>query len=266
MNWKRLLTIALLLALLIAGPGAALAAEPAQAEALLNNVPHTGMLTGNPAGAFAYYRIDYPGDDRVISIELSVSPGDPATMRGVGINLYGPNGIVLGEVVPIGSGVAILYGDQVQATWLVQVYNYLPNTSVNYSIVAKGLPEVPAVATAPSATPKPAGTVSAAPAKTFAVSGMLIGEAGGAFVRIPSDYAGNGAQARYTLTFGADNPVVAQGVGLTVYGPDGSSWTAEPTGVPGERRVTFSSTASGHYELVIHNYIPGFALHYSVSD
>jgi hypothetical protein len=266
MNWKRLLSFTVLLALLLVGPGAALAADPVQSEALYNNAPRAGTLTGNPAGAFAYYRIDYPGDDRVISIELSVSPGDPATMSGVGINLYGPNGVVLGEVVPIGSGVAILYGDQVQATWLVQVYNYLPNTAVHYSIIAKGLPEVLVATAAPAPTPAAGTAVTMAPAKAFPVSGTLVGERGGAFVRIPSDYTGSGAQARYTLMFSSDTPVVAQGVGLTVYGPDGSSWTAEPTGTPGERRVTFSSTASGLYELVIHNYIPGFAMHYSVSD
>lgn len=263
MKRKTSWALILLLAIVCAGPWSALAAtaDPLQAKRLFNDVPLGGTLMGNRAGAFAYYRIEYPGDDRVIAVELSVTPGDPATMRGVGINLYGPNGFKMGETVPIGSGVAVLYGDKVKATWIVQVYNYLPDVTVRYSIVARGLPEVQTPAAAPATAPVVAPAPTAAPR----MSGTLLGSRGGAFARIPLEYAGDGSEARYKLIFSPDDPVVANGIGVTVYGPDGRAWAGQLTGVPGERVVVFSSSAAGRYELVIHNYIEGLAIQYSVS-
>lgn len=262
MKLKSSVWLVLVLAVACVGPWGALAAtaDPSQAERLFNDVPLSGTLTGSRAGAFAYYRIEYPGDDRVIAIELSVTPGDPATMRGVGINLYGPNGFKMGELVPIGSGVAVLYGDKVRATWIVQVYNYLPDVTVQYSIVAKGLPEVQAPAVRAATAP----VMAPAPAAAPRMSGTLLGNRGGAFARIPLEYAGDGSEARYKLIFSPDDPVVANGVGLTVYGPGGRAWAGQPTGTPGERVVTFSSGAAGRYELVVHNYIEGLLIQYSV--
>ncbi len=263
MKLKSSVWLILVLAVMCVAPFGALAgaSDPAQAERLFNDVPLGGTLTGSRAGAFAYYRIEYPGDDRVISVELSVTPGDPAMMQGVGINLYGPNGFKMGEPVPIGSGVAVLYGDNVRATWIVQVYNYLPDVTVQYSIVARGLPEVPAPTAATVATP----VVAPAPAAAPRMSGALLGNRGGAFARIPLEYAGDGSEVRYKLIFSPDDPVVVNGVGLTVYGPDGRAWAGQPTGTPGERVVAFSSSVAGRYELVVYNYIEGLVIQYSVS-
>ena len=54
-------------------------------------------LTGNRAGAFAYYSIDYPGDGRIITIELDMAPGDPVVMQAAGFNVYGPNAYYIGS-------------------------------------------------------------------------------------------------------------------------------------------------------------------------
>lgn len=120
-------------------------------QELMDNVPLEGTLTGSRAGAFRYYTIEYPGDLRVVNIEMWFAPADPVTRLGVGFNVYGPNGYFIGEggeAEGAADGLLRLwYSDASKATWLVQVYNYIPDHTIGYTIVAEGLPRalVPSV-------------------------------------------------------------------------------------------------------------------------
>jgi len=261
---KKIGVLLLAVALLLLGAQAVLAgSDPATAERLYNNTPVSGALVGNRGGAFAYYKIEYPGDNRVVSVELSVSPGDPAAMKGIVLKLYNASGSELGLAVPIDKGLAVPYGDTTQGTWLVQVGNYLHGTVVNYTLVAKGLPAAAAPTTAPvsapAAAPAPAPAIAG-----FPLSGTLTGDRAGAFVRADLGYAADGSNLVVSLNYTPADPATAKGIGLTVYGPDGRSWQAKPADGPGNLKATVNSDVPGKYEVVVWNYIHGFTMDYRV--
>jgi len=251
-----LMACALTLGAIAAAPGSATA--PA---VLWDNQPISHMLTGNGGGAFAYYAIDYPGDGRVVTIELRYVPADPVTKLGVGFQVYGPNGYWIGQGLQMansdGVGVTQLqYSDHNPATWLVQVYNYLPGHNVWYDIVAQGLPPVPAApaAPAPLASP-PAGS-------SLAAAGQLVGNGGGAFAKYDLTVPAYSSDVLVTLTWWPDDPVIATGVGFVVYGQSGEVARGDPTGRPGERSVTLPAGRPGSYLVQIYNYMPGLAIGY----
>jgi len=261
-------SILLVLALTLLGAGAVLAGpDPAQADPLYNETPISGTLTGSRGGAFAYYKVNYPGNGNVVSVELSVSPGDPAAMKGISLKLYSASGTELGVVVPTGTGLAVPYSDDTQGTWTVQIGNYLDGVTVAYTIVAKGLPKVqtPVKETAPAAPQaanRPAVTVKA---PTPSV-GALAGNNAGAFARIELDYPADGSEMHVTLNYSPADPATRRGVGLTVYGPNGQSWKGQPGATPGEIKAIVASSAAGKYEAVVWNYISGFSIDYKVTQ
>jgi hypothetical protein len=268
-NGKTLLRVFVVCALGLS----ALAAAPSSAEApqaLQNEQAVSGVLTGNGGGAFAYYAISYPGDESVVTIELRYDPADPVTNSGVGFNVYGPNGFSIGQGAFVadtgGDGVLRLeYGDDNAATWLVQVYNYIPGASIGYSIMAEGLPATAAQAAQPATevvtTPQPA-----AAAVPLTGSGHLTGNAGGAYaiykVTVPAD----GSDMQVTMTWSPDDPIIATGVGFVAYGPSGEVRRGTGTGNPGERKVTLATSEPGVYEIQVYNYIGGLTIQYALSS
>ena len=146
-RFQRALSVAgLMLAMSVGVPAASVAqsVDNTQPEMLINDVPASGTLVGNRAGAFHYYAIEYPGDLRVVTLEMESRPDDPVTRLGVGFNVYGPNGFFIGqsegpeeeEDAPL----LLQYSDGNAATWLIQVFNYLPGHRIDYTIVGRGLP------------------------------------------------------------------------------------------------------------------------------
>ncbi len=338
--------------------------EPQQ---LMDNVPIEGTLTGSRAGAFHYYAIEYPGDLRVVNIELWFAPADPVTRLGVGFNVYGPNGYFIGEGAEAGGAgdglLRLWYSDAREATWLVQVYNYIPDQTIGYSIVAQGLPR----ALSPSVTVTHqvisegmvtvAEVVSSGPgwivihaeeddepgpvlgyswvaagvntdvkvkldtSKVTSVlyamlhtdqgdvavyefpgadgpvqvggypvmlsfrvlegplmavgeldigldaskSGLLPGNVGGSFAKYYFSSPGDSSLITVRLAFVPDTPAMAGGVGFDVYGPSGRVASGLSTGVPTERKATFSATDSGQYLVQVYNYVQGTTLDYTLT-
>lgn len=73
---KEVLAVALACVLCLA----VVAATPSSADApqvLRNEQPVSEVLTGNAAGAFAFYAVEYAGDVSVATIELRYAPADP---------------------------------------------------------------------------------------------------------------------------------------------------------------------------------------------
>ncbi|MHB9033034.1 MAG: prenyltransferase/squalene oxidase repeat-containing protein [Anaerolineae bacterium] len=89
-------------------------------------------LPGSSAGAFNYYTLTAPENGQV-TIVLSGLPGDPLAARGLGFAVYGPGGLVAqGADV---NGVASVTIDTVGSQALtIQVYNYLPNLNLRYTL------------------------------------------------------------------------------------------------------------------------------------
>ncbi len=265
---KRLLAVlaacALSLSVIAAAPSSANAAQT-----LHNAEAVSGTLTGNGGGAFAYYAVDYSGDATVVTIELRYVPADPVTNVGVGFNVYGPNGFYIGKGQMVadtgGDGVLRLeYADSTKATWLVQVYNYIPDHSISYSIEATGLPA------AEVTVAQPAAVAVAAPQKPTALqmtaSGTLVGNHAGAYALYKVAVVADASDVVVTLNWAPDDPVISTGVGFAAYGPSGSVANGAGTGTPGERKATLSAGEPGEYLVQVYNYIDGLAIRYTISS
>jgi hypothetical protein len=104
------------------------------------------------------------------------------------------------------------------------------------------------------------------PAETasWPITGSLTGNHGGAF-------------ARYAFTFNSTAPVtlvlhmlpydmvIANGAGLTVYGPNGMTAKAPVTGANNELKVTFTPVVGAEYIVQIYNYLEGLPIYYNLS-
>jgi hypothetical protein len=278
---------------------------PEEAARLVNDTPISGLLPGNQAGSFAYFYIDYPGNDVPVTIRTTFRPADPAIRQGLGFNVYGPHGKIGSSHFTPEPGVAEFVGRRSEAArWLIQVYNYRRRPTVSYSVEVQGLPE-PAgavrspvaqiqatansaptpVATdllveAPTATmtppplPRPTPTPTSEAVDGIAIpeideteaSGVVVGNRGGAF-RIYRLPSLEGVQdVRVRMTFTPDTPDITDAVGFTVYGPRGRIASGTGEGgEPGVREATFSLDEEGAYLVQIYNYAEGLPLVYTLT-
>ena len=264
MRGKTFLTILALGALCLS----VLAALPSNADApqtLYNERWVSGALTGSGAGAFAYYELAYPGNGTVVTVEMRYTPADPVTKAAVGLNVYGPNGFAIGPALPLenegGEGVFRLeYADKNPATWLLQVYNYIPDRSINYGLVARGIP-----ATGPQPTVAPPTAVPNSQPKGTPVpvlgTGSLVGSSAGAFTYYRVTVLNWEPDVELTMTCWPDDANIARGTGFVVYGPQGEVARGS-NGTPGERKATLAASAPGEYQVQVYNYIPGLNMSY----
>ena len=242
----RALAVIVALGLIVAGSAAAQATTPSIAEALAEGQLRGGWLTGNRGGAFHYYKIDYPGDGRVVTISFDYAPWDPILATGVGFNVYGNNGYHIGQGSNAGQASRqvkeLRYSDDVPATWLIQVYNYIPDRAISYRIKTGGFP---------AQYQEP-------------VAGLLPGNSGGSFHFYGFQYTGDESDVQVKMVFTPDNPMISPGIGFVIYGPQGEVARGRSTGRPTERHAVFSSDVSGHYQIQVYNYIGGVAISYSL--
>jgi len=232
---------------------AGISTDPQQPIVLPSDQSLTFMLVGNAAGAFAYYAIDYPGDGRIITISLDMAPGDPAAARGLGFNVYGPNGYFISPGYP--STVKIdrkeaSWADHHPAQWLIQVYNYLNGVPVTFDLGIKGLPTAE-----PTPTREP--VMQPSEAKSFSIaSGSLLGDRGGNYCYYHFETLGYDEEVTLELYYEPDNHLVAQGFGLNVYGPNGTHCAQ------GGHTVTFRCPVPGTYLVQVYNYLHAINIHY----
>ncbi|MHB0857375.1 MAG: hypothetical protein ACYC5M_07365 [Anaerolineae bacterium] len=264
----RKLLLSIILALIVAVvPGVSVLAASTDANApvvLGNEEPVGDMLAGAQNGAFHYYAIEYAGDESIVTFTMRFSPADPVVSAAVGFNVYGPNGFHIGQGAPVDppeAGVLELrYADQTPATWVVQVFNYLPNVAISYQIEAEGVREPQAEEAAPAeeeATPE-------ASAFDETATGTLAGLTVGSFAQYAIT-ADTDDDITINLMLSSDNPVIRQGAGFVVYGPAGEVARGVPTGDPGERVATFTPVAGEPYTLQVYNYLEGLTLDYTIS-
>lgn len=237
------------------------------AKILSNNLALQGGLLGNSAGAYAYYALDYPGDGRTVTVNLNHVPADPVTCAGFGFSVYAPGGQLIGRGVSAANGAGTLevhVSGSRHARWLVQVYNYLPQHAVDYSVTVAGLPEI--VAPASSAAQLPNADAASAVALGTGESGTLVGARAGAYAFYKLSYPGGGSVVTLRATFAPDDPVTARGIGLVIYGPSGEKITGQSTSTPGVRAASFSSNTAGSYLVQVYNYVEGLVLRYTLSQ
>jgi hypothetical protein len=263
------MVVALAIALAALGAQGVLA-QPEDARPLVHDTPLSGTLAGNRAGSFHYYTIDYPGDGRAVTIQMTFTPADPVTKTEVGFNVYGREGFEIGAAEHNGDGTAghatLVYADNVPATWLVQVYNYSPVTTINYEIVARGLPAPQPTPAATPAEPIPGPTpVPGQLAAGQTVSGSLVGTGAGAFARYGLVHPGDGTQRTITVTFAGAHGGAAEAIGFDLYGPQGQHIEPVTTDVAFQYRATVSPTAAGAWLIQVHNYAQNLPVTYTVT-
>jgi len=118
---------------------------PDKAFRLTPQVPAgRGAIAGNSAGAFGYYWIDYQGNNEVITISMPFKPGPGLVGNGIGFNLYRGSDLVGASTIAYGrnpqEGVAYLtYGSDQPGPYGIQVYNYVPGTTADYTLYVLAL-------------------------------------------------------------------------------------------------------------------------------
>ncbi len=107
------------------------------AWALTHNAAQTGSFTGSRAGVYAFYSVTVDKDGG--ALRLHYAPDDPVTETGVGIKVYGANGTLAGQDAKAGdeTGDHIVMLPTKPGTYLIQVFNYLPDTPIEFSLTWK---------------------------------------------------------------------------------------------------------------------------------
>jgi hypothetical protein len=120
---------------------------------------------------------------------------------------------------------------------------------------------VPGVPTAETAmrivTVQPSGSAPAATTQ-WPITGSLAGNAGGAFASYDLSFPAMG-QVTLKAAFSPYDRVLAKGVGMAVYGPQG-----EVAKVAGNGQASFAPVAGAKYELKVYNYVGGVTVGYSI--
>lgn len=107
------------------------------AWALVQGKAQTGALIGSNAGAFAFYTVKV--EQAGVTLEFKYLPDDAVIASGVGVKVYNTQGKVVSEGVnrtgQVGERSVLV--PETPGVYLVQVYNYLPNLKIEFSLLEK---------------------------------------------------------------------------------------------------------------------------------
>lgn len=257
--FKRILFLSLKLALLSASVISGLAwagSNDAPERALPLTSPTFGSLTGNSAGAYAFYRFDYPGKNWVAKLTLNFSPDDTVAHRGIGLIVYAPDGSAYTSSITDTLGLQqIRFASGLAGSYLVQVYNYIPGYTINYSITTQGIP-IPA---APTPTPAQNTLVQS-------VSGSITGDSGGAFAYYSFFYPGDGSTVRLSATFWPADEWLNRGQGFNIYLDGRHIAQSRPDRDDVARQtLQFSSSLAGTFVIQVYNYNAGVTTQFTLT-
>lgn len=103
-----------------------------------------GTIVGNSGGSFAYFGLNYQGNDEKITVSMGFKPGRNVTGQGVGVNLYRGADLVATSTFTDGrtlaEGVAFFsYSSDQAGLYVIQAYNYIEGVTADYSLYALGL-------------------------------------------------------------------------------------------------------------------------------
>lgn len=107
--------------------------------------PLIGHLAASPAGSFANFEFDYPGDESVYTINLQVTPDSGTVLQRAGFLVFGPGGSLQatgGAQPSLRPNVSANIITRNRGRHVVQVYNYNPNVAIDFELtLVRGLPE-----------------------------------------------------------------------------------------------------------------------------
>jgi hypothetical protein len=87
-------------------------------------------LIGDSAGNFHYYKVESTGDGREVTLQLYYAPDDKWISNGFGLQVYAPRD----AIVVARAGHETKFRLEWPGTYLVQVYNYVDDINVMYSL------------------------------------------------------------------------------------------------------------------------------------
>jgi hypothetical protein len=256
-------------------PVSALAADP-QASAPAQAIVLDRQMAGSVApGSFAYYKFFYPADGTVATINMDATPDDPFILANVGFHVYAPNGRLMATsgaqpgLQPEISANVIDADPSVKGDQVVQVFNYDPARTLDFTIVLNGVPQPPAPAAvpaaAPAAAPAPESAAAPAPAASPSANSGRLNPNGGS-VGFEFTYPGDSSVFTLNAHVTPDDPMVLQNVGFEVYNPKGElvvKGGAQP-GLFNNVSANVISTTPGTYFVKLFNFDPQTAIDYSI--
>lgn len=119
-----------------AAAAAAAPAAPAAAEEPVEaaRAEWAGMLAGDRGGAFDTYTLT-PEASGEVELTMYYAPDNSVIGAGVGFNVYGPSGrVATGRYDGTPGQRAASFDAFAGASYLVQVYNYIPDVTISYNI------------------------------------------------------------------------------------------------------------------------------------
>ncbi|MHB9034548.1 MAG: hypothetical protein ACYC6L_16060 [Anaerolineae bacterium] len=135
------------------------------------------------------------------------------------------------------------------------------------SLVAASARIVPAAGlsttTAPAAQPTAQPAAPAAPGG-WPLTGTLVGSRGGAYASFPVTFESSSA-VNLVLDVWPYDLVIANGIGLNVYGPQGLAGSASAQGSSNQLKLSFTPQAGAEYTVQVYNYLEGLPLHFTLS-
>ncbi len=194
------------------------ATHPEDAPTLLpkDNVL-AGSLSGNPAGAFHYYELRYPGGNLNLSVTMNSSPPFLRSHRAVGMFLY-RDGMVVAQDIPIeGTNSSVThylrYRSMEPDNLILQVFNYGPDHLIDYALYFNRV----------SGEPIPASG-NHTPATAFRLTrvqndfvGAVPGSRVGAYAFFDLHYPGGSETMRIILSMPRESRAVDGLAGFNVY-------------------------------------------------
>jgi hypothetical protein len=225
-----------------------------------------GQITGDPAGRFNFYSLDYPGGDRTMTIRLTYTPAYSFSGQPIGFNLYRGEDLI-GQSSEIGRDdssvtVNLDFNARAAGTYGLQVFSYWAGATVNYSISATGLaPGAPRVSG--NTTPGQAVTLTG----TAGASATLGGQRAGAFNFYNVGYPGDDKETTVVVTFRTPGGSQASALGFNVY--RGSEHVADVQSIEDTVGTyaaiwTRKSTDSDNFSIQVYNYTDGVPAEYTI--
>ena len=253
----------------------------------------SGELENGASGQYAYYMFNYPGANKLVTINLQVSPDDSAVLDRSGFRVYGPTKNKVYAQGGVRKGLQPNIAGDLRAdesgTFLIQVYNSHPISSISYTLSVDGIPLLPASGTATVGTSSNATSVDTGPAAAAPVvappvpasptptdesdssnsfKGRLEKGSAGNFATFEFNYPGDESVYTLNLNLLPDEDRVARAAGFKIYGPQ-----KDKIYVTGEYRNKKVPNVSGDlitkeagmYLVQVYNFSPDTAVDYEVS-
>jgi hypothetical protein len=197
---------------------------PAQAvpvTAINSNIG--GTITGNAAGAFQFYTLNYPGGQAPMVISMNVTPTYTGQGQAYGFNVYRPNSngaastlIARGSVTASDTNsttISATVTARSAGPYQLQVFNYWPGISVTYGVTTTG-----------GAGPSPmvsgntdAGHAVVLNSATPGATATLAGNHAGAYNYYLVNYPGSNSILYVSVTYASTGGASDPQLGFNVY-------------------------------------------------